>query len=99
MLFYKVEVVSSKTSNDYENILIYNGDRLLVDDMVNGFTTAKEYFIDYLGNLKVEKLTALGVSEWCITDKHGLIISQVHTNFEKANSQLLIFMASTIEQS
>jgi len=59
MLSYKVEVVSSKTSNDYENILIYNGNRLLVDDMVNGFTTAKEYFIDYLSNLKVEKLTAL----------------------------------------
>jgi len=99
MLFYKVEVVSSKTSNDYENILIYNGDRLLVDDMVNGFTTAKEYFIDYLSNLKVEKLTALGVSEWCITDKHGLIISQVYTTFENANSQLLILKSSTIEQS
>ena len=97
MLSYKFEVVSSKTSNDYENILIYNGDRLLVDDMVNGFTTAKEYFIDYLSNLKVEKLTALGVSEWCITDKHGLLIDGVHESEVEATNKLQEFTSILLE--
>ena len=97
MLSYKVEVVSSKTSNDYENILIYNGDRLLVDDMVNGFTTAKEYFIDYLSNLKVEKLTALGVSEWCITYKDGLLIDGVHESEVEATKKLQEFTSIPLE--
>ena len=82
-LSYRIEY-----DGDYEVILIFYGQRLIVEDIVLGFDTTKEYFENYVQNLRVDNMNAFGVSEWWIADMNGLVFDGVHESQKEAMNKL-----------